>query len=283
MKSPHVLDVTTATFQQDVIEASMTMPVIVDFWAPWCAPCRSLGPILEKLADEYGGRFRLAKVNSDENGEVSQAFGVRSIPDVRVVINGEIVDQFTGALPEGQIRAFITRVIPAPEEAERRRAAELRATGDTQGAAAALAKSLELNAEHHLARIDLAALMIDLGQLADAAALLDAVPNDIDWDTRVATLRQAIAFAKDGGNEVEFAAKVAASPDDLDARLSLAGAYASRKAWKDAMEQLIEVIRRNKGYKDGQARKDLVAIFNLATDQPDLVSEFRRKLASLLN
>ncbi len=283
MKSPHVLDVTTATFQQDVIEASMTMPVIVDFWAPWCAPCRSLGPILEKLADEYGGRFRLAKVNSDENGEVSQAFGVRSIPDVRVVVNGKIVDQFTGALPEGQIRAFIQRAIPAPEEAERRKAAELRAAGDTPGAAAALARSLELNAEHHPARIDLAALMIDLGQLADATALLDAVPNDIDWDTRVATLRQAIAFAKDGGNEVEFAAKVAASPDDLDARLTLAGAYASRKAWKDAMEQLLEVIRRNKGHKDGQARKDLIAIFNLAEGEPDLVSAYRRKLAGLLN
>jgi putative thioredoxin len=283
VKSPHVLDVTTATFQQDVIEASMTMPVIVDFWAPWCAPCRSLGPILEKLADEYGGRFRLAKVNSDENGEVSQAFGVRSIPDVRVVVNGKIVDQFTGALPEGQIRAFIQRAIPAPEEAERRKAAELRAAGDTPGAAAALARSLELNAEHHPARIDLAALMIDLGQLADATALLDAVPNDIDWDTRVATLRQAIAFAKDGGNEVEFAAKVAASPDDLDARLTLAGAYASRKAWKDAMEQLLEVIRRNKGHKDGQARKDLIAIFNLAEGEPDLVSAYRRKLAGLLN
>src|SRR5262245_37367263 len=118
MLSPHVMEVAAATFAQDVLEASKQAPVVVDFWAPWCGPCRALGPILEKLADEYGGRFRLAKVNSDENLELSREFNVRSIPDVRVFRDGRQVDQFTGALPERQVRAFIDGVVPSPAETE---------------------------------------------------------------------------------------------------------------------------------------------------------------------
>src|SRR6185436_2448525 len=125
MQSPNVLEVTAATFEQDVLEASRAVPVVVDFWAPWCGPCRALGPILEKLATEYSGRFRLAKVNSDENPELSSRFNVRSIPDVRVFRDGQQVDQFTGALPERQLRAFIDNVIPSPAELERQRAQAL--------------------------------------------------------------------------------------------------------------------------------------------------------------
>src|SRR5262249_39863260 len=126
MPSPNVLEVTAATFEKDVVEASREVPVVVDFWAPWCGPSRTLGPILEKLAVEYAGQFRLAKVNSDANLELSREFNVRSIPDVRVCRDGQQVDQFMGAMPESQVRAFIERVVPSPAEIEWLRAAEMR-------------------------------------------------------------------------------------------------------------------------------------------------------------
>jgi len=283
MPTSPVLDVTSATFEQEVIEASRTVPVIVDFWAPWCGPCRALGPILEKIAQEYGGRFRLAKVNSDENLDISRAFNVRSIPDVRAFSGGQQVSQFTGALPESQVRVFVDAVVPAPAEMERARAQGLRAAGDAAGALAALRRAIELDGGHHLAHIDLAEVLIDGGQHDEAATLLEAVPDDLEWDARVAALRQAIAFAHGGGSEQDLAARVAAAPSDLESRLALAGVLAARKAWAPAMDQLLEIIRRDRNWRDGEARRQMLAIFNLAAGDAELVSVYRRKLASTLN
>ena len=282
MQSPFVLEVTAATFEQDVLEASRQLPVIVDFWAPWCATCRALGPVLEKLAAEYAGRFRLAKVNSDENLEISRQFNVRSIPDVRAFRDGRQVDQFMGALPEPEVRAFIEGVVPSPAEGERLRAAELRAARDLAGAAAALRKAVDVDPAHHLARIDLSELLIEAGQHEEAARQLDSVRQNVDWDTRVEALRHAIAFARAGGSERDLSARVATNPSDLEARLALAGALAARKAWRDAMDELLEIIRRDKSWRGGEARRQMLAIFNLAAAQPDLVSEYRRKLGSTL-
>ena len=281
MPSPHVLEVTAETFEQDVLEASKQAPVVVDFWAPWCAPCRALGPVLEKLAAEYGGRFRLAKVNTEENGELAQAFNVRSIPDVRAFRGGRQVDQFMGALPERQVRAFIEDLVPSPAELEWLRAAELRAAGDPDAATAALRKALELNPQLHLARIDLAEVLMETGRHEEASTHLDGVPDDPDWDARVAALKQAVAFTRAGGSESELSARVTADPADLEARLALAGALAARKAWRGALDQLLEIVRRDKSWRDGEARKQMIAIFNLAGDE-DLVGEYRRKLASVL-
>jgi putative thioredoxin len=276
------LNVTAATFEQDVIEASKQAPVIVDFWAPWCGPCRALGPILEKLAIEYAGRFRLAKVNSDEDPELSRRFNVRSIPDVRAFRGGRQVDGFMGALPEREVRAFIEGIVPSPAELERQRAGELRRARDLAGAAVALRKAVDLDPAHGLARIDLAEVLIEAGQHDEAARQLEAVCPDVDWDARVDALKQAIAFARAGGSENELAARVAANPADLDARLAFASALAARKSWREAMDQLLEIIRRDKSWRDGAARKQMVAIFSLAAGEPDLISEYRRKLGSAL-
>lgn len=283
MESLYVLDVTSATFEREVLEASRQIPVLVDFWAPWCAPCRTLGPMLEKLAVEYDGRFRLAKVNSDENPELSQAFGIRSIPDVRAFRDAAQVDQFVGVLPERELRAFIENIAPAPSEAARLRALDLRASGDHAGAEAALRQAVSLDAGNELARIDLAELLLDAGNADEASQLLEGIRPNIDWDARVAALRQGIGYSRSGGNEAELAARVAADPSDLDSRLALAGVFAGRKAWREAMDELLEVVRRNKAWRDGEARKQMLAMFTLAAAHPDLVSEYRKKLASALN
>jgi putative thioredoxin len=282
MHPQFVMDVTAETFAQDVLEASSEVPVLVDFWAPWCGPCRTLGPMLEKLAAEYGGRFRVAKVNSDEHPGLAREFNVRSIPDVRAFRGGRQVDQFMGALPERQLRAFIEGVVPSPAELERLRAAELRMARDAAGAIAALRKAVELDPAHDLARIDLAELLIDAGEHDEAAQQLAAVRPDVDWDARVEALQQAIGFARAGGSEGDLAERVAADPADLEARLALAGALAARRSWREAMDQLIEIIRRDKAWREGTARKQLLAIFNLAAAEPDLVSEYRRKLSGVL-
>ena len=239
------MDITAAEFEQGVIEASRRQLVLADFWAPWCGPCRTLTPILEKVVAQYDGRVKLAKINSDENPELSSAFGIRSIPNVIAFRDGKAVSQFMGALPEGQVRAFIDKLLPP-------------------------------------AQLALAERAIDEKRLDEAGRLLDEIKPNIDWDARVETLRQALAFARAGGEDHDLAGKVAANPADLDARLALAGVLAARRDYRAALEQLLEIVRRDREWKDGEAKKQMLAIFNLAADDPSLVSEFRRKLSSLL-
>ena len=283
--SAHAIDVTDDTFEREVIEASRSIPVVVDFWAPWCGPCRVLKPILEKLSAEYGGKFKLAKVNSDENQEIAAAYGIRSIPDVMAFKDGKPVSHFLGAVPESQVRAFVDSLIPTPSEIERARAAELREAGDLTGAVEALRKAIDLDPANDHARLDLAELLLELKRVDEAEAVLAAVQPNIDLDERLATLRAALAFARSAGSasEAELKAKLAANPADHEARFALAGLYAGLKRYREALSELLEIVRRDRNWKDGAARKQILAIFNLAEKQPELVSEYRKELASALN
>ena len=252
------MDVTTATFQAEVLDASNTLPVVVDFWAPWCAPCRALIPVIEKVAADYEGRVKLVKIDSDQNQEVSAACNIKSIPNVIAFRNGKPVAQFQGAVPESQVRAFFETLLPSKSEN-------------------ALAQAVALFAEKKLDE-------------AEAALAGVEAETDPDLDARVATLRQGISFAraqdkaaKGGMGETELGARVTANPADLDARLALAGLHAGASRWREALDELLEIVRRAKTWKEGEARKQMVAIFNLASAQPDLVSEYRRKLSSALN
>jgi putative thioredoxin len=283
--SAHAIDVTDDTFEREVIEASRSIPVVVDFWAPWCGPCRVLKPILEKVVSEYGGRFKLAKVNSDENQEIAAAYGIRSIPDVMAFKDGKPVSHFLGAVPESQVRAFIDSLVPTPSEIERARAAELHEAGDLAGAVEALRKAIDLDPANDPARLDLAGLLIELKHIDEAEAVLAAAQTNIDLDERLATLRAALAFARAAGSasEAELKAKLATNLADHETRFALAGLYAGSKRYREALSELLEIVRRDRNWKDGAARKQILAIFNLAEKQPELVSEYRKELASALN
>ena len=282
----HALDVGLDNFEQEVLEASKTVPVLVDFWAPWCGPCRALTPILEKLAGECGGRFRLAKINSDENPELSREFAIRSIPSVKAFVGGRLVDEFSGALPESAVRAFLARLLPSPGEELRRKAATLLAEGRIEEAIASLEQAIRIESGNDLARFDLADLRLQQGNIPQARQALAEVAPKNQSEERFRSLCAQIALLEEsaaGPDEAALLAQVAAHPEDLEARFALAGRHVAAKRHEAALEQLLEIIQRNRNFKDDAARKTMLTVFDLAADQPDLVSRYRRLLASALH
>jgi putative thioredoxin len=260
------------------------VPVLVDFWAPWCAPCRALKPILEKLAAEYQGRFLLAKVNSDEHPQLSAQFGVRGIPNVKAFVDGKLADEFTGALPEAGVRAFIDRLIPTPGEKLRRSARALVAQGDFDEAERHLRSALELEPANHAVRLDLVDLLLAKNSHAEADAMFAPIPER-ERDERAERLYSVLALWKRSRQLPaleELEAKLAANPDDLPARLALGERLLADKRYEPALAALLEVVRRDRGALRTSARKLMIEVFKLAEDQPGLVSEYRRLLAGAL-
>ncbi len=278
--SEHALDVGLADFAQHVLEESKHRPVVVDFWAPWCGPCKSLKPVLEKLAAEYGGKFLLTKINSDDNQELAARYGVRGIPSVKAFVNGEPIDEFSGALPEGEVRAFLDRLIPSPAEELRAQAAELRHAGDLSGALQMLADASRLDPGHVGVRLDAAEIMLDLNEADEGRRLLASVPDDAD--PRVPQLKARLQFIGAEGEDVAaLTARVAANENDLDARLKLANLLVAARQYEAGMDQLLEIVRRDRGFEDDIGRKTLLAVFELLGGG-ELVSRYRRQLSSLL-
>ena len=286
--SPHAFDVSTAEFQEKVVAASQHVPVLVDFWAEWCAPCRQLKPVLEKLAAEYGGRFLLAKVNSDQNQELAGRCGVRGIPNVKAFVGGHLVDEFTGALPEAQVRAFIDKLLPSPAEPLRVAAQEARASGEIELALSLLDDASQADPANETVQLDMAEIRIDAGQLDAARALLDALEHKARDASRHKALQARLKLVAAGGgaDAAALQARIAANGDDLDARLQLANALALAGDYRPALEHLLAIVRRDRKWQDEAARKAMLDLFTLLGGDAqfdDLVREFRIALARTLN
>ncbi|MFH1603568.1 MAG: co-chaperone YbbN [Pseudomonadota bacterium] len=281
--SSYSFETGTEAFERDVLKASQETPVLVDFWAPWCAPCRALKPILEKLAVEYQGRFLLAKVNSDEHPQLSARLGVRSIPNVKAFVDGKLADEFTGALPEKAVRAFLDRLIPTPGEKLRRVARSLLMQGDFDEAERHLRSALELEPANHAIRLDLVELLLAKNNQAEADVLITPIPER-ERDERAERLYSVLALWKRSQQLPAIAdleARLAANPDDLQSRLALGERLVADKRYESALAALLEVVRADKGAMRTGARKLMLDVFNLA-DQPELVSRYRKLLAGAL-
>jgi putative thioredoxin len=289
--SAHAYDVSLADFDERVLAASQRVPVVVDFWAPWCQPCRILKPILEKLAAEYEGKFILAKINSDENQELAQRYGVRGIPAVKAFVGGEMADEFTGALPEAKIREVVERLIPSPGEPLRLEALALAAAGDLDSARKKMVDAINLDPRNDNAYLDFIQLSLDQGDdaaLAEARELMDVVADRARDQARVASLHARLRLVGAAGavDTDELQDRLAQDANDHAARLQLANALAVQQDYRGALEQFIEIVRRDRKWNEEAGRKGMLDLFALLAAQPqydDLVREFRIALARTLN
>jgi putative thioredoxin len=312
-----------ANFETDVIAASQTTPVLVDFWADWCGPCKSLGPVLEKLEADYQGRFKLVKINADTEQQLAGAFGVKSLPTCILLMGGRPVDGFMGALPEGKVREFLDKHVLSDSEvaaqADAQEAEQLAQAGDAQAAIAKLQEALSLNPADEEARYNLVKLLISVGELEEAQAALAPKLTDIPLQLRFDALNywlQALQFVatdeRGGWNFEQFDGLIAQNKRDFDTRLAKARLFIAAELFENAMEELLEIIMRDKTWNNDVARKTYVAILELMTPpkpkadaaevgkskggielmgksamqedpQMELLSRYRRKLSMALN
>ena len=300
-----MIDVTVENFEAEVVAASMNTPVLVDFWAPWCGPCKTLGPVLEKLEVEYAGRFKLAKIDSDQEQQLAAMFGIRSIPTCVLMMNGQPVDGFMGAQPEGQLRAFLDKHLPSAEEVQAEeqedQAQQALAEGDTAGALEALQQAVLTDPANDEARFDYVKLLLRLGREDDAKVAFAPVIAKAATSRRLTALKDwmdALDFVTVGthgaGAGAAFDAKIAANKRDFEARFGRARWLMAQQRWTDAMDELLEILMRDKGWNEEAARKTYVSILEIIEPPKVKVAEgqippedpvlasYRRRLSSVV-
>lgn len=267
-----------------LIEESMQRPVLIDFWADWCGPCKSLSPLLEKLAQEYAGAFLLAMVNADDQQMIAQQFGVRSLPTVMLMQNGQPVDGFAGAQPESAIREILDKYLPSPHAAAIAEAQQLLEAGDAAGAVALLRTAYEESGQKHEIGMTLCRALIEAKRLDDAQALLDGIAM-VDQDALYEQVRAQLDLAREAARSPELVAlekQLEANPDDLALLEQIAVQYSAAGQYREALESLITVLKADINYGDGAAKKALLdTIASLGKGDPVAV-EYQRKLFSLL-
>jgi putative thioredoxin len=286
LPSAHVFDATEANFQTDVLDASFQHPVLVDLWATWCEPCKTLGPLLEKVVGEYNGAITLAKVDCDKEQALAASFGVRSIPTVVLIREGQLVDAFTGALPESGIREFLSRHVqpdplPAPADVA---SAEPAIPETPEQTIARVQQEIAAQPDRSELKLDLAVAQMQVGNATAAEAELDALPANLASDDRARRLRGQLDFArslKDAPTTQELRQRIERNADDHAARDLLGVRLLIDGDAAGGLEQFLHVLKADRGWNDGQAKKRLVAAFGMLDDD-DLVAAYRRRMSSLL-
>jgi len=282
--SSHIFDVDQANFETEVLQASLTTPVLVDFWAEWCGPCKSLGPMLEKLAVEYNGAFRLGKVDVDKNQELAGIFGIRSIPTVILVKDGQILDGFAGALPEGQLRQFLSQHVQPLEGGVEDEVPQDLAAESPEEAINRLQQEIATNPGRPELKLDLAIALAQAGHASAAEAELNALPANLATDARAVRLRSQLDLARslEGTPSMEvLQQRVHANPQDWEAHDLLGVRLLLGNDPAAGLEHWLLMLEKARDWNDGQAKKRLLAAFN-TLDDAELVGRYRRRMASLV-
>jgi putative thioredoxin len=282
-QSPWIRDVAEGDFQREVIEQSRDKPVVVDFWAPWCGPCRQLGPILERLVNERNGDVVLAKVNVDEAQQLAMEFGIDGIPLVLAFRDGQIALQFQGLLPESHIRSFLDRISPSEADRSAVQAAKLAASNPDE-AEKLYRKTLELQRDHNAALLGLAKLLVARNQDAEASDMLERVVPGADRAEldRLRGILAIRALVKDFASEADLRHKLEAEPNNAESRYQLGCALAVAGKYKEALEDLLTAARADKKLAGSKVKEAMVQIFHIVGARSDMADEYRDKLTKLL-